>query len=355
MLEAIIAAPEDEFYNTGLGTYIWVLSNRKEERRKGKIQLINARSFTKPQRPKLGKKKVRMAEEDRKRIISILMDFKENEYSKIVTPEELGYWEVQLYRKINNKKLEKIKNEKEYIPLNYPGGIEGFCNTELSFLGDNITALDAKVFYEISFTKYFYKPILPRKRKDIDNTFEDSLDNIGVLRNEIETLSKELLKLKSFNPYNKYKECEIQWIGNIPEGWDISKVRQHFIQRINKVSDKDYMPLSVTKAGIVPQLDSVALSNAEGNSRKEVKINDFVVNSRSDRKGSCGVSKYNGSVSLINIILEPKDILPEYAHYLFRTNGWIEEYFKNGQGIAWDLWTTNYQKMKNSSRKKEDQ
>lgn len=347
LLEAIIAAPEDEFYNTGLGTYIWILSNKKEERRKGKIQLINAREFAIPQRPKLGKKKVKMGDDERKKIVSLLMEFKDNEYSKIVTPEELGYWEVQLYRKLGNNKLEKIKNEKEYIPLNYPGGIEGFCKNELAFLGDNITASDAKVFYEISFTKYFYKPVSPRKNEDVVATFDNSIDNIKLLINEIDSLTQELSKLKSYSPYKKYKECEIQWIGYIPEGWDISKVRQHFIQRINKVSDKEYAPLSVTKAGIVPQLDTVAISNAEGNSRKEVKINDFVVNSRSDRKGSCGISKYDGSVSLINIILEPKDILPEYAHYLFRTNGWVEEFFKNGQGIAWDLWTTNYQKMKN--------
>lgn len=347
LLEAIIAMPEDEFYNTGLGTYIWILSNKKENRRKGKIQLINAREFTRPQRPKLGKKKVQIGEEERKKIVSILMDFEDNEYSKIVTPEDLGYWEVQIYRQLNGKKIERIKNEKEYIPLNYPGGIEGFCKKELGFLGNNIIASDAKIFYEISFTKYFYKPILPRDRKDVVETFDESLDAIKHLKNEMESLSNELMKLKAFSPYEKYKECEIQWIGNIPEGWDISKVRQHFIQRINKVSEKEFMPLSVTKAGIVPQLETVALSNAEGNTRKEVKINDFVVNSRSDRKGSCGVSKYDGSVSLINIILEPKDILPEYAHYLFRTNGWIEEFFKNGQGIAWDLWTTNYQKMKN--------
>ena len=347
LLEAIIAMPEDEFYNTGLGTYIWILSNRKEIRRKGKIQLINARDFTIPQRPKLGKKKIQIGESDREKILSLLMNFEENEYSKIVTPDDLGYWEVQLYRKNDKGKLERLKNEKEYIPLNYPDGIEGFCKNELSFLGDNIIASDAKLFFEISFTKYFYKPILPRKREDVIGTFDDSIKSIQLLKREIDVLSNQLKELKSLNPYNKYKECEIQWIGHIPEGWDISKVRQHFIQRINKVSDKEYMPLSVTKAGVVPQLDTVALSNADGNSRKEVKINDFVVNSRSDRKGSCGVSKYDGSVSLINIILEPKDILPEYAHYLFRTNGWIEEFFKNGQGIAWDLWTTNYQKMKN--------
>jgi type I restriction enzyme M protein len=347
LLEAIIAMPENEFYNTGLGTYIWILSNRKEKRRKGKIQLINACEFTIPQRPKLGKKKIQIGESDREKIISLLMDFDDNEYSKIVTPDELGYWEVQLYKKNINGKLERLKNEKEYIPLNYPGGVEGFCKNELSFLGDNIIASDAKLFYEISFTKYFYKPILPRKREDIIGTFDDSIHSIQLLKMEIDVLSNKLKELKELKPYNRYKECDIQWIGYIPEGWDISKVRQHFIQRINKVSDKDYMPLSVTKAGIVPQLDTVALSNAEGNSRKEVKINDFVVNSRSDRKGSCGVSKYDGSVSLINIILEPKDILPDYAHYLFRTSGWIEEFFKNGQGIAWDLWTTNYQKMKN--------
>lgn len=353
LLEAIVAIPEGEFYNTPLNTYIWILTNRKEERRRGKIQLINAWSMGIPQRPKLGKKDRLLDEDTRNRIVSLLVNFEENEFSKIVTPNDLGYWEVQLCHEHKNAKgkveYKKIKNEKEYIPLNYPGGINGFIKNELHFLGDDVVAIEHKLFYEISFTKFFYRPIEVRTFEDVKSTANDTLSQISLITDAINTLKKEIIELSKFRPYSNYKKCEIQWVGSVPNDWVVSKVREHFIQRVNKVSDTDYPALSVTKSGIVPQLDTVALSNAEGDSRKEVRINDFVVNSRSDRKGSCGVSNYNGSVSLINIILEPVDVLPAYVHYLFRTNGWVEEYFKNGQGIAWDVWTTNYQKMKNMS------
>lgn len=151
---------------------------------------------------------------------------------------------------------------------------------------------------------------------------------------------------RGVNPNVKFKATNIPWLPEIPEHWEMSKVGSHFRQRNMKVSDKEYPALSVSKMGVTPQLDNVALSNAEGNSRKFVKVGDYAVNSRSDRKGSCGVSQYEGSVSLITIVLEPFDIDRGYVHYLFRSNPWIEEFYRNGRGIVADLWTTNYQMMK---------
>ena len=151
---------------------------------------------------------------------------------------------------------------------------------------------------------------------------------------------------RGLNPHVKMKATNIPWLKEIPEHWDMSKISSHFRQRNEKVSDKDYPALSVSKQGVTPQLDNVALSNAEGTSRKLVKVGDYAVNSRSDRKGSCGVSKYEGSVSLITIVLEPFNLNGEYVHYLFRSNPWVEEFYRNGRGIVADLWTTNYQMMK---------
>ena len=151
---------------------------------------------------------------------------------------------------------------------------------------------------------------------------------------------------RGLNPHVKMKATNISWLKEIPEHWEMSKISSHFRQRNEKVSDKDYPALSVSKQGVTPQLDNVALSNAEGTSRKLVKVGDYAVNSRSDRKGSCGVSKYEGSVSLITIVLEPFNINGEYIHYLFRSNLWVEEFYRNGRGIVADLWTTNYQMMK---------
>lgn len=146
--------------------------------------------------------------------------------------------------------------------------------------------------------------------------------------------------------YSEYKDSGVQWLQQIPGHWEMSKVSSHFRQRNEKVSDQDYPALSVSKLGVTPQLENVALSNAEGNSRKLVRVGDYAVNSRSDRKGACGVSKYEGSVSLITIVLEPRNIFGDYVHYLFRSTPWVEEFYRNGRGIVADLWTTNYQMMK---------
>lgn len=150
------------------------------------------------------------------------------------------------------------------------------------------------------------------------------------------------------NPNVKMKDSGIKWIGMVPEHWQVKKIRNYFTERRIKVSDKDYAPLSVAKIGIVPQLDD-ACKTDNGDNRKLVKAGDFVVNSRSDRKGSCGVSEFDGSVSLINIVLEPRNVNKGFIHFLFRSNNYIEEYYRNGRGIVADLWTTRYSEMKNIS------
>lgn len=148
-----------------------------------------------------------------------------------------------------------------------------------------------------------------------------------------------------------YKESGIEWIAEIPEDWNLSTIGTEFSLRNTKVSDFDYQPLSVTKLqeGVVKQLEDVAKSDAH-ESRKLVLKNDFVINSRSDRKTSCGLSKYDGSVSLINIVITPKNkIYPNYSHYLLKNNAFAEEFYKWGHGIVADLWTTGWEEMKRIS------
>ena len=146
--------------------------------------------------------------------------------------------------------------------------------------------------------------------------------------------------------YDAYKSTGIPWIPEVPEHWEVDKIRKHFKQRVEMVSDKDYPPLSVTKDGILPQLDT-AVKTLYGDKRKLVLQGDYVVNSRSDRKGSCGISPFDGSVSLINIVMPSMDGEQGYYHLLFRSNDFIEEFYRNGRGIVADLWTTRYQEMKN--------
>lgn len=98
MLEAIVAMPENMFYNTGIGTFVWIVTNRKEERRRGKVQLIDATSIKTPLRKNLGNKNCEASDNDRAAIVKLLTDFVENDKSKIFDNREFGFWQITVER-----------------------------------------------------------------------------------------------------------------------------------------------------------------------------------------------------------------------------------------------------------------
>ena len=254
LCEAIIAIPENMFYNTGIGTYLWVLTNKKEDRRKGKVQLIDATSMKSSLRKNLGDKNCEMTPEIRKRVIDLYLEFDkaDSEYSKVFLNEEFGYYQVDVNRPlrlkvaINEKNLavfkengkddefyqflalnkkdlesndynsfiteleknvksadlkwtkkrqnsirkffsttdenaELVRDKKgniepdnnlkdsEQIPLLYEGGIKAFFKNEVKpYVEDAWIDEDSAVIgYELSFTKYFYKPVQLRNVADI--------------------------------------------------------------------------------------------------------------------------------------------------------------------------------------------
>lgn len=144
----------------------------------------------------------------------------------------------------------------------------------------------------------------------------------------------------------KMKDSGIEWIGEIPEGWEVGQIGQLYSERRTKVSDKDCPPLSVTMKGILPQLSTAAKTDAHDD-RKLVCKGDFAINSRSDRRGSCGISEQDGSISLINTVLQPRrEMNPGYYNWLFHTSLFADEFYKWGHGIVDDLWTTGWSDMK---------
>lgn len=245
LVEAIIALPDNMFYNTGIGTYIWVLSNKKEARRKGKIQLIDATQTKSPLRKNMGNKNCEFTPDIRKEIIRIFLDMEESDVSKIFDNSEFGYWNVTVDRplrlrvfpereipekdekgkvlfkkhtelldvrdavqkaakttpfddwdafakatKLKKTQLKKIRpyitetdteakevageadpelRDTENIPFQYEGGIHTFIEKEvLPYAPDAyVDEEKTKIGYEISFTKYFYKPVQLRDMKDI--------------------------------------------------------------------------------------------------------------------------------------------------------------------------------------------
>lgn len=259
LVEAIIAVPENMFYNTGIGTFIWVLSNKKEERRKGKIQLIDATTMKSALRKNMGKKNCEFTEEIRKEIVRIFLAMEESVVSMILNNEDFGYWNVTVERPLRLrvrpdrpipadtfkksdeydgviaaiekaaetaplddwtafakatglkaavlKKIRPFITEKdpaaqpiegepdvdlrdtENIPFTYAGGIDAFMKNEvLTYAPDAwVDEKKTQVGYEISFTKYFYKPVELRPMDEI-------LKSLNDLEQEADGLLAEILE-----------------------------------------------------------------------------------------------------------------------------------------------------------------
>ena len=258
LVEAIIAVPENMFYNTGIGTFIWVLSNKKEERRKGKIQLIDATAMKSALRKNMGKKNCEFTEEIRKEIVRMFLAMEESEVSIILNNEDFGYWNVTVERplrlrvypdrpiptntfkksdeydsviaaiekaaktaplddwtvfakatKLKAAALKKVRpfitekdpaaqpiegepdvdlRDTENIPFTYEGGVDAFMKNEvLTYAPDAwVDEKKTQVGYEISFTKYFYKPVELRDMSDI-------LSNLSSLEQEADGLLAEIM------------------------------------------------------------------------------------------------------------------------------------------------------------------
>ena len=247
-LEAIIALPLNMFYNTGIATYIWVLTNRKPEHRKGKVQLINATDWYKPLRKNLGNKSCELTDEEIRRIGDLFLTFEDTEESRIFPNEHFGYWKVTVdrplrlegidsNRKYKTKEIKELREKQEpsedgipvikkihkqgtkpdplhglfgvningkpavveyepdsslrdteQIPLLEEGGIEAFIRREvLPYAPDAWVVPDSiKVGYEISFTRYFFKP---EPLRSLDEIWAD----IVALEKETEGLLDEIL------------------------------------------------------------------------------------------------------------------------------------------------------------------
>lgn len=186
---------------------------------------------------------------------------------------------------------------------------------------------------------------LDAKCSEIDGLLADLDAEVKTLTQYKKSLIAETVT-HGLNPNATMKSLNLGWIDEVPANWSISRIASLYTVRKEKVSDQDYMPLSVTMKGIVPQLENAAKTN-HGDDRKLIRKGDFVINSRSDRRGSCGISPYDGSCSLINIVLAPREAMnPQYYDWLFHTSIFADEFYKWGYGIVDDLWTTNWGAMR---------
>lgn len=179
LLEAIIALPNDIFYNTGIATYIWVLSNKKAgTKREGKVQLINANGLFEKRRKALGNKKNDIPENAIKEITRVYGEFRENEISKIYDNADFGYTKITVERplldedgnpilKKNKPQADSSLRDTENVPLKEDID-EYFMREVLPFVPDAwIDTKKSKIGYEIPFTRYFYKYEIPKPSEEI--------------------------------------------------------------------------------------------------------------------------------------------------------------------------------------------
>ena len=179
LLEAIIALPNDIFYNTGIATYIWVLSNKKAgTKREGKVQLINANALFEKRRKALGNKRNDIPESAIDEITTLYGDFKESEISKIFDNSDFGYTKITVERplvdesgkpvvKKGKKQPDTALRDTENVPLKEDID-EYFKREVLPFAPDAwIDEKKSKVGYEIPFTRYFYRYEPPKPSQEI--------------------------------------------------------------------------------------------------------------------------------------------------------------------------------------------
>ena len=307
LLEAIVAMPENDFFNTPIQTYIWILTNRKEERRKGKVQLIDASRYKKSIRKNLGHKNCETTEEDRNAILSLLLRFEDNEESKIVKNEELGYWQVPIMRpkrdndgniilKKSKPVYAKNRSEFEQIPLLYEGGIEAYYANEVHPYDEEVIFGEPIIGYEISFAKYFYKPAETRSLSSIMDNFNNLGAEIHALQQEIENAVTQ-----GINSNVQFKQTDIPWLPEIPEHWEIKPIRSLLRENVEKSETGEEELLSLSQyTGITSKSDSSKTGMFEAESTvgyKKVHPGQFVMNIMLAWNGSYAVSDLDGIIS----------------------------------------------------------
>lgn len=199
LLEAIIALPNDIFYNTGIATYIWVLSNKKAgTKREGKVQLINANGLFEKRRKALGNKRNDIPESAIEEITGLYGDFRESEVSKIFNNEDFGYTKITVERplcdeedkpilKKGKKQPDSALRDTENVPLTEDIN-EYFEREVLPFAADAwIDEKKSKVGYEIPFTRYFYKYEAPKPSVEI-------MKEILAIESELDGSLKEIFE-----------------------------------------------------------------------------------------------------------------------------------------------------------------
>lgn len=387
LVEAIIAVPENMFYNTGIGTFIWILSNKKDDRRKGKIQLIDATAMKSPLRKNMGKKNCEFTEEIRKEIVRIFLTMEESEVSMILNNEDFGYWNVTVERPLRLHvypdrpiPADTFKKSDEYDSV--MAAIEKAAKTAPL---DNWTAFAKATKLKAAALKKV-RPFITEKDpaaqpiedesdvdlRDTENipfTYEGGID--AFMKNEVLTYApdawvdekktkigyeirftryfkskidevnlmaiaqkiSELQKYMSLDffvnnpqPYDAYRNVDEIWIHELPMHWETVKIKRLFDERVEKGYPEEPLLAATQNMGVVPKNvygQRTVEATKDLELLKLVRKGDFVISLRSFQ-GGIELAHYQGIISPAYTVMIPKGITTEYFKHLAKSKVFIE-------------------------------
>ena len=387
LVEAIIAVPENMFYNTGIGTFIWVLSNKKEDRRKGKIQLIDATAMKSALRKNMGKKNCEFTEEIRKEIVRIFLAMEESEVSIILNNEDFGYWNVTVERplrlcvypdraipadtfkksdeydsviaaiekaaktaplddwtvfaKATKLKAAALKKVRPFITEKDPAAqpIEGEPDVDLrdtenipftyaggvdAFIKNEVLTYAPDAWVDEKKTKIGYEIRFTRY-------FKPKIDEVNLMA--IAQKISELQKYMSLDffvnnpqPYDAYRNVDEIWIHELPMHWETVKIKRLFDERVEKGYPEEPLLAATQNMGVVPKNvygQRTVEATKDLELLKLVRKGDFVISLRSFQ-GGIELAHYQGIISPAYTVMIPKGITTEYFKHLAKSKVFIE-------------------------------
>lgn len=387
LVEAIIALPENMFYNTGIGTFIWILSNRKEERRKGKIQLIDATAMKSPLRKNMGKKNCELTSEIRREIARIFMEMEQSEVSIIFDNEEFGYWSVTVERPLRLRvypdreipadtfrktdELAAVKNTlaeaAKTVPLDDWAAFAKATKLKSGILKkirpfitekdptaqpiDGEADVDLRDTESIPFTyeggidAFIRNEVLPYA---LDAYVDEKKTQIGYeirftryFKPQIETVDLSALVEKIYDlqkymsldffltskkGYDAYQNIDEIWIHELPLHWETVKIKRLFDERIEKGYPNEPLLAATQNMGVVPKVlygQRTVEATKDLDLLKLVRKGDFVISLRSFQ-GGIELAHYQGIISPAYTVMIPKGITTEYFKHLAKSSSFIE-------------------------------
>ncbi|MDD2576298.1 MAG: N-6 DNA methylase [Bacteroidales bacterium] len=332
LLETVIALPPDMFYNTNISSFILVVTNVKEERRKGKIQLINATHYFEKMDKPLGKKRKQLSNKQIEDLTQTYLEFKESDNSLIFKNEEFGYKQINIFEPLIDENGMLVKDTKgaiqpdketkmiENVPIN---------NNIKQHIEENVKPLIKDVFYDdkkykigydIPFPKFFFEKNESKYPNELLKTIREIKINLVRQKSDIyfNHYVSELVVSHSEKMY---------WLSNYPRDWEILKAKYIFKEISVKNTEEEQELLSVTQdQGVIPRdlLDKDVMNPSDDLSGfKLVTKGDFVISLRSFQ-GGLEFSEYEGLVSPAYTVLKNKrPIDSSFYKFLFKSTAFI--------------------------------